>query len=78
MKVIMILATGTLLTFPTIENIKPDCFSQGYEILEKLATYHGPEEKGEDQGWILKSALWIADGHIPIEVAGWYCTIDLS
>jgi len=67
MKVIMILATGTLLTFPTIENIKPDCFSQGHAILEKLATYHGPEEKGEDQGWILKNA------RIPIEVAGWYC-----
>ena len=67
MKVIIILATGTLLTFPTIENIKPDCFSQGYAILEKLATYHGPEEKGEDQGWVLKNA------RIPIEVAGWYC-----
>jgi len=67
MKVIIILATGTFLTFPTIENIKPDCFSQGYAILEKLATYHGPEEKGEDQGWVLKNA------RIPIEVAGWYC-----
>ena len=64
MKVIMILATGTLLTFPTIENIKPDCFSQGYEILERLATYHGP---GPNQGWVLKNA------RIPIEVAGWYC-----
>ena len=67
MKVIMILATGSLLSFPTIENIKPDCFSQGYAVLEKLATYHGPEEKGEDQGWVLKNA------RIPVEVAGWYC-----
>ena len=67
MKVIMILATGTLLTFPTIENIKPDCFSQGHAILQQLATYHAPEEKGEDQGWVLKNA------RIPIEVAGWYC-----
>jgi len=67
MKVIIILATGTLLTFPTIENIKPDCFSQGHEILERLATYHGPEEKGEDQGWVLKNA------RVPIGVAGWYC-----
>ena len=67
MKIIMILATGSLLTFPTIEDIKPDCLSQGYEILERLATYHGPEEKGEDQGWVLKNA------RIPIEVAGWYC-----
>ena len=64
MKVIMILATGTILTFPTIENIKPDCFSQGYEILERLATYHGP---GPNQGWVLKNA------RIPIGVAGWYC-----
>ena len=63
----MILATGTLLTFPTMENIKPACFSQGHAILEKLATYHGPEEKGEDQGWVLKNA------RISIEVAGWYC-----
>ena len=63
----MILATGTLLTFPTTEEVNPDCFSQGYEILERLATYHGPEEKGEDQGWVLKNT------RIPIEVAGWYC-----
>ena len=62
---IIILATGTLLTFPTIENIKPDCFSQGYKILERLATYHGPEEKGEDQGWVLNGSK--------IEVGGWYC-----
>ena len=67
MKIIMILATGTLLTFPTMEEVKPDCFSQGYAVLEKLATYHGPEEKGEDQGWILKNA------RVPVEVAGWYC-----
>ena len=65
MKVIIILATGTLLTFPTTENIKPDCFSQGHKILEKLSTYHGPEEKGEDQAWILNDSN--------IEVAGWYC-----
>jgi len=68
-KIIMILGTGVLLTFPTIdptfEDIKPDCFSQGHAILEKLATYHGPEEKGKDQGWILNSSN--------IEVAGWYC-----
>ena len=62
MKVIMILATGTLLTFPTIENVKPDCFGQGYKILEKIATYHGP---GPDQAWILNDSK--------VEVAGWYC-----
>ena len=65
MKIIMILATGTLLTFPTIENTKPDCFSQGYAILQQLATYYGPEEKGKDQGWILNNSK--------IQIAGWDC-----
>ena len=58
----MILGTGVLLTFPTTEEIKPDCFSQGHTILEKLATYHGP---GPDQGWVLNDSN--------IEVTGWYC-----
>ena len=62
MKIIMILGTGVLLTFPTTEEIKPDCFSQGHTILEKLATYHGP---GPDQGWVLNDSN--------IEVTGWYC-----
>jgi hypothetical protein len=68
-KIIIILATGTLLTFSTVDNKvydpNPDCFTQGYKVLEKLATYHGPEEKGEDQGWVLNNSN--------IEVAGWYC-----
>ena len=62
MKILMILATGAILTFPMDESVKPDCFSQGYAILEKLATYHGP---GPNQGWVLKGTK--------IEVAGWYC-----
>jgi len=62
MKIIMILGTGVLLTFPTMEEVKLDCFTQGYEILEKLATYQGP---GPDQGWTLKDSN--------IEVGGWYC-----
>ena len=65
----MILGTGAILTFPTIdpafEEIKPDCFSQGHAILQKLATYQGPEEKGEDQGWYLNGTK--------IQVAGFYC-----
>ena len=61
----MILATGTMLTFPIPKGV--DCFNQGYKVLEAIATYHGPEEKGEDQGWVLKNS------RIPIEVAGWYC-----
>ena len=62
----MILATGTLLTFPTIdpafEDVKPDCFNQGHAILKKLSTYH---ESGPNQGWVLNDSN--------IEVAGWYC-----
>jgi len=64
-KIIMILATGTLLTFTADKRTNPDCFSKGYEILEKIATYHGPEEKGEDQGWVLNDST--------VGVAGWYC-----
>ena len=63
----MILATGTLLTFTVDKRTNPDCFSQGHALLQKIATYHGPQEKGEDQGWILKNS------RIPIEVGGWYC-----
>ena len=67
MKVIIILATGALLTFPTVDHkiyykAKPDCFTQGYKVLEKLATYRGP---GPDQGWVLNNSN--------VEVAGWYC-----
>ena len=62
MKIIMILATGTLLTFTVDKRTNPDCFTQGYEILEKLATYQGP---GPNQAWILKDSN--------IEVGGWYC-----
>ena len=65
MKIIMILATGTLLTFPMIEDVNPDCFSQGYAILQKLAVYHGPEEKGKDQGWVLNNSN--------LQIGGWYC-----
>ena len=61
----MILGTGILLTFPTDRSVIPDCFSQGYSILQKVAPYHGPQEKGKDQGWILKGTN--------IEVGGWYC-----
>ena len=65
MKIIMILGTGVLLTFPMDRSVIPDCFSQGHAILQKLAIYHGPEEKGEDQGWVLNDSN--------VQVAGWYC-----
>ena len=62
MKIIMILGTGVLLTFPTIEEVKPDCFSQGYAVLEKISTYQGP---GPEQGWYLHDSN--------VQVAGFYC-----
>ena len=65
MKIIMILATGTLLTFPMDRSVLPDCFSQGHAILQKIAIYHGPQEKGEDQGWVLNDSN--------LQVGGWYC-----
>jgi hypothetical protein len=54
-----------LLTFTADKRTNPDCFSQGYAILQKLAVYHGPEEKGEDQGWVLNDSN--------LQVGGWYC-----
>jgi hypothetical protein len=65
MKILIILATGAIFTFQADERTNPDCFSQGYAILEKLATYHGPEEKGKDQGWVLNDTN--------VQVGGWYC-----
>ena len=58
----MILATGTIITFPMDERVKPDCFDQGHSIIQKISTYQGP---GPDQAWILNDSN--------IEVAGWYC-----
>ena len=65
MKILMILGTGAILSFPMDKSVIPDCFSQGYSIMQKISTYHGHEEKGEDQGWFLKDKN--------IQVAGWYC-----
>ena len=65
MKIIMFLATGALITFTPDSRTDPDCFSKGYEVLEKIATYHGPEEKGNDQGWVLNDSN--------VQVGGWYC-----
>ena len=57
MKIIMILATGALLTFTPDPRTNPECFTQGYEIMKKITFY--------DDGWILKDSN--------IEVGGWYC-----
>ena len=65
MKILMILGTGAILTFPMDRSVIPDCFSQGHAILQKLAVYHGPQERGEDQGWVLNDSN--------LQVGGWYC-----
>ena len=65
MKILMILGTGAILTFPMDKSVIPDCFSQGHSIMEKISRYQGPEEKGEDQGWVLNGTK--------IQVAGFYC-----
>ena len=65
MKILIILATGIIVTFPMDERVKPDCFSQGYSITQKISTYHGPEKKGKNQGWVLNDSN--------VQVAGWYC-----
>ena len=62
MKILMVLATGALITFPVDDRIKLDCFSQGHSILQKISTYHGP---GPEQGWFLNDSK--------MQVAGWYC-----
>jgi len=62
MKILMILGTGAILTFPMDKSIEPDCFSQGYGIMKKISTYQGP---GPEQGWYLKDSN--------VQVAGWYC-----
>ena len=61
----MIIGTGAILTFPMDKSVIPDCFSQGHQILKNIATYHGPEEKGKNQGWVLNGSN--------LQVGGWYC-----
>ena len=67
MKILIILGTGAILTFPTIdpafEEVKPDCFSQVYAVLEKLAAYR--DTGNRDQGWYLNDSN--------VQVAGFYC-----
>ena len=63
MKILMILGTGVILTFPKDKSVIPDCFSQGHAILQKLATYH--DTVNRDQGWYLNDSN--------VQVAGFYC-----
>jgi len=62
MKILIILATGALITFQADGRTNPDCFSKGYEIMKNIATYYGP---GPNQGWVLNDSK--------VQVAGWYC-----
>jgi len=63
MKILMILGTGVILSFPMDKSIEPDCFSQGHSIMEKISTYQ--DTGNRDQGWYLKDSN--------MEVAGFYC-----
>ena len=65
MKILMILGTGAILTFPMDKSVIPDCFSQGYAIIQKIAIYYGPEDRGADQGWVLNNSN--------LQIGGWYC-----
>ena len=44
--IILLLLASDPLHFPFDDTL--DCYDQGYEILESMATYHGP---GPNQGW---------------------------
>ena len=59
----MILGTGVLLTFPSVDNVNPDCFSQGHHIMQKISTYQ--DTGNRDQGWYLNGTK--------IHVTGFYC-----
>ena len=63
-KIIIILASGVLITFPLDKSVEPDCFSQGHSIVEKISTYQGP---GPEQGWYLNNS------RRKIQVGGFYC-----
>jgi hypothetical protein len=63
MKILMIIATGAIITFPMDKSVEADCFEQGHSILKNISTYH--DTGNRDQGWYLKGK--------PIQVAGWYC-----
>ena len=63
MKILMILGTGAILTFPMDASVNPDCFSQGHHITQKISTYH--DTGNRDQGWYLNDSN--------VQVAGFYC-----
>ena len=60
--IVIILATGALVSLPMDKKVAYDCYDQGRARLEIIATYYGP---GPDQGWVLNNSR--------IEVGGWFC-----
>ena len=63
MKILMILGTGVILSFPMDKSVNPDSNSQGHHIMEKISTYH--DTGNRDQGWYLNDSN--------VQVAGFYC-----
>jgi len=63
MKILIILGTGAILSFPMDKSVIPDCFSQGSKIMEKISIYH--DTGNRDQGWYLNDSK--------VQVAGFYC-----
>jgi len=63
MKILMILGTGAILSFPMDKSIEPNCFDQGHSIMEKISTYQ--DTGNRNQGWYLNGTK--------VQVAGFYC-----
>jgi len=63
-KIIILLASGALITFPAQKHSDLGCFEQGQKIVESISTYQGP---GPEQGWYLNNS------RRKIQVGGFYC-----
>jgi len=49
-KILMILGTGVILSFPMDKSVEPNCFDQGHSIMQQISTY---QDSGPTQGWYL-------------------------
>ena len=58
--IVLLLLASEPLYFPF--DTTSDCYDQGNEIMESIATYHGP---GPNQGWVLNNSN--------LQIGGWYC-----
>ena len=52
--IVLLLLASEPLYFPFDTTL--DCYEQGKEVIETIATYHGP---GSDQGWYTKEGKLI-------------------